>query len=72
MLVSSKTHLDDARSPRLVHVDQVTGRGIELFDHVRNIGAEEAARLNPGRMAPELAGLRVGAFREPVDPALIS
>jgi hypothetical protein len=28
--------------------------------------------LDPGRMAPRLAGLRVGAFWEPGDPALIS
>jgi hypothetical protein len=27
-----------------------------------DIGAEKAARLDPGRMAPGLAGLRVGAF----------
>jgi hypothetical protein len=29
-------------------------------------------RADPGRMAPGLAGLRVGAFWEPGDPALIS
>ncbi len=29
-------------------------------------------RVDPGRMAPGLAGLRVGAFWEPGDPALIS
>ena len=29
-------------------------------------------RVDPGRMAPGLAGLRVGAFWEPDDPALIS
>src|SRR5690242_18130995 len=28
-------------------------------------------RVDPGRMAPGLAGLRVGAFWEPDDPALI-
>jgi hypothetical protein len=27
-------------------------------------------RVDPGRMAPGLAGLRVGAFWEPGDPAL--
>src|SRR5712675_2346592 len=30
------------RHPAGWYVDQVTGRGIELFDHVRDIGAEEA------------------------------
>ena len=29
-------------------------------------------RVDPARMAPGLAGLRVGAFWEPGDPALIS
>ena len=43
-----------------------------LFDHVHDIGAEEAARFIPGRMAPGLAGLRIGAFWEPGDSALIS
>jgi hypothetical protein len=31
-----------------------------------------STRVDPGRMAPGLAGLRVGAFWEPDDPALIS
>src|ERR1700745_487049 len=41
-------------------------------------GGETVANLtssirgDPGRMAPGLAGLRVGAFWEPGDPALIS
>jgi len=32
--------LDDARCPRLVYVDHVVGRGADLFEHVRAIGAE--------------------------------
>jgi dTDP-4-amino-4,6-dideoxygalactose transaminase len=35
-------------------------------------GVEESVRLDPGRMAPGLAGLRVGVFWEPGDPALTS
>jgi hypothetical protein len=33
------------------------------------LAPKKAARLDPGRMAPGLAGLRVGAFWEPGDPA---
>jgi hypothetical protein len=32
--------LDDVGCSRLVYVDHVTGRGIELLEHVRAIGAE--------------------------------
>ena len=32
--------LDDAGCPRLVYVDHVVGRGADLFEHIRAIGAE--------------------------------